>query len=409
MEDNLIESLPTNGELKEVPTISEAAPTIEPTVDAVPLGEATPELIAEASKSDSEEQVKTIGDEGTEETKIEDKKENTTEETKTIGDKKETDIKDTTEDIPTDEFKVPEDNKQDNTDNKVEPEKESNWIDAGRELGLDIKTDDFEEVKKAVQHKETTAYEKGKAEAAKIELEKYTPEAQKLIEFLNSDPNVSIEDFVNPLRELDTVLALDDEGIIRKDLELKGWDADKIDDRIELLDKNGALDNTAYELRKIVEGNKEVVKSRLVENKKFEAEQRQNDFVALAKKENEQIKSTIEKTELFMGKKLNKEVKDFLTNKWESGEYRKMMQTNPEVAVKSMLHHYLGEQAAKEIAKDSFQKGRDNIQEKLHNIEQIGNGGETSGRKQTKVTHDNHFGAWDEAMKSGEGLTAMPY
>lgn len=393
--DNIIEQMPASEALKEVITMDKAQPTIDATPEAaVSIGEATPELLKEVFK-ETTDTTKNIGDE-TKETISESKKEDT----KTIGDKQEN-KEETSEDDSTSEFKVPEDNKQDNTNNKEQQEEESSWIKAGKEIGVDLTADDFEEFKTKIQEKETASYEKGKAEAKKIELEKYTPEAQKLIEFLNSDPNVSVEDFVNPLKELDAVLSLDDEGIVRKDLELKGWDEDQIDNRIALLEKSESLDSTAYELRKLVEGNKEIVKNTLVEEKKEQVKQRQSEFLEEAKKENEQIKSAIEKTDSFMGKKLNKDVKDFLTKKWETGEYRKMMQINAEVAVKSMLHHYLGEQATKEIAKDSFQKGRDNIQEKLHNIEQIGNGGETSGKKAQKVNHTNHFGAWEEAMKNG--------
>lgn len=391
-----IESVDNAPELKDVPTIGEAAQAMEASSDAIPLGEATSEVIKEATKDETAEEVKSIGDETKTEITAEADKTEKTDETKTVSDTKDDD------DEPSSEFEVPKDT---TVPSDTNTEEETSWVKVGKEIGVDLKADDFEELKTAIQHKETAAFEKGKAEAAKIELEKFSPEAQKVIEFLNTDPNATIEDFVNPLRELDAVLALDDEGIVRKDLELKGWEADKIDDRIALLEKSEALDSTAYELRKIVESNKEQVKTTLTQNKKSEAEARQNAFIAEGKKENEQIKSTIEKTEVFMGKKLNKEVKDFLTKKWETGEYRKLMQSNPDVAVKSMLHYYLGEQAAKELTKESFQKGRDNIQEKLHNLEQIGNGGETSGRKVTKVTHENHFSAWEEAIKNGEGIT----
>lgn len=401
--ENTIETLSSAEQLKDTPSISEATPTIDKAETAIPLGEATPEIISEALKSETET-VKNIGDDK-KETATEDKKEDI----KAIGDKTQEVIKekevsniDDKEDSETIEFKVPEDSKSDNIQDK-EQEEESSWIKAGKEVGIELKADDFEEFKAGILNKETVAYEKGKAEASKIDLEKFTPEAQKLIEFLNSDPNASVDDFLNPLKEMDAVLALDNEGIVRKDLELKGWDSDQIDTRIALLDKGDALDSTAYELRKMVEGNKIVVKNTLVDNKKFEAEERRNQYLTESKKENEQIKSAIEKTDTFLDGKLNKEVKDFLYKKWETGEYRKLIQTNPEIAVKSMLNHYLGEQAAKGLKKESFQKGRDNIQEKLHNLEQIGNGGETSGRKETKKVHANPFDAWSEGLSEGLG------
>lgn len=330
------------------------------------------------------------------------------EEAKSVGDKVD-DKKEEQEEIKdeddSNEFKVPEDKDVDSKVDDKTAEEESSWLNVAKEIGIELKEDNFEEFKTKLAEKETTAYERGKSEASKIEINKFTPEAQKLIEFLNSDPNVSVEDFVNPLRELDSVLSLDDEGIIRKDLELKGWESEAIDKRIDLLEKQDALDSTAYELRKVVENNKEIVKNRLVEGKKADLEQKKSEYINQVKQENEQIKSSIDKTETFLEKKLPKDVKDFLYKKWETGEYRKLIQSNPDVAVKSMLHYYLGEQAAKELKKDAFQKGRDNIQEKLHNVEKIGNNGETSGRKVASKPSEGYFDIVVDAVRAGEPIS----
>lgn len=389
----MAENMEIDGGVENAPdatSISDAAPINQKLEDAIPLGEDIKEVI--------KDEVKDAGI--LDETKVD-----LIKDAKPVGEEVKEEInKEVKDEELTKEFKVPEDTSTDKTKDEV-AEEETSWLHVGKEIGIELKEDNFDEFKTKLQEKETAAYERGKAEVAQIEIGKFTPEAQKLIEFLNSDPILSVDDFVNPLKELDTVLALDDEGIIRKDLELKGWEPEAIDKRIDLLEKQEALDNTAYELRKMVENNKEIVKNRLVEGKKAELEERKSQYFAEVKKENEQIKTAIDKTDTFLDGKVNKEVKDFLYKKWETGEYRKLMQTNPDVAVKSMLHHYLGEQAAKELKKDAFQKGRDNIQEKLHNVDKIGNNGETSGRKVTAKPSEGYFDIIVDAVRAGEPIS----
>jgi hypothetical protein len=273
-------------------------------------------------------------------------------------------------------------------------ESESSWVDLGKDLGIEIKENSFEAYKEAFDKVRTDAIEAGKKEAARIELEKFTPEAQKAIEFLNANPEASINDFINPLKRIDEALSLDNESLLRADFVAKGWDADRIDERVQILSDNGTLESEAYVLRKDIENVRANTEMQLVEDAKAQGEYRRQQIQETQRKENESIIKVIQEVKTFMGFKVPDAAKQYLQKQWESGEVRKAFQSNPEEVVQFMLNKYIGKEAERELRKNQFQKGRDEIQSKLHNTKEL-NTTETSGRREPKQAAKAGAGAFD--------------
>lgn len=281
-------------------------------------------------------------------------------------------------------------------DEKLVPEEESTWVGTAKELGLDVKEDSFEAFKTTFQEKLKAEREAGKAEAQDIKLDAFTPEARRVIEFLNADPKNAIDNFIEPLKVYDNVLAMNDEAIIREDLRLKNWDADKIDEKIESLKQDEKLDVEAYELRKTVENLREQAKQDIVQDAIARKQQNEQLIKETLQKEIKSVSDELDKTTTFMGFKIPESAKQHIKKQWESGEIRKAFQSNPKDVVEFMLNKYLGKLASAELKKNEFQKGRDSIQSKLHNVKETGTQGSGRNDKKPIEKGGSSFDAWDK-------------
>jgi hypothetical protein len=289
-------------------------------------------------------------------------------------------------------------------------ESESTWSTLGKDLGIELKEDSYEAFKESIDTIKQQAREEGKAEASKIELEKLTPQAQKAIEYLNANPQNTIEDFINPLKRIDEVLVLDNESLLRKDFEARGWEADRIDEKMEILKDEGKLESEAYGLRKDLENVRATTESQIVEDAKNEAAARTTMLQQQYEKESKEVLNILAETKTFMGFKIPDNARQYIQKQWESGEVRKAFQSNSKDVVDFMLNKYLGQDALKELKKTSFQKGRDDIQGKLHNTKDLSNS-ETSGRREvsTKKVGAGAFDAWEEVDKDNATVDSNGY
>lgn len=289
-------------------------------------------------------------------------------------------------------------------------ESESTWSTLGKDLGIELKEDSFESFKESIDTIKAQAKEEGKAEATKLEMEKLTPQAQKAIEYLNANPQNTIEDFINPLKRIDEVLVLDNENLLRKDLEARGWEADRIEERISILTDEGKLESEAYGLRKELENVRATTEGQIVEDAKAEAAQRTTLLQQQYEKESKEVMNILAETKTFMGFKIPDNARQYIQKQWESGEVRKAFQSSSKDVVEFMLHKYLGQDALKELKKTSFQKGRDDIQGKLHNTKDLSNS-ETSGRREntSKKVGAGAFDAWEEVDKDNATVDSNGY
>jgi len=373
---------------KDVPTIAEKDPGEMPSdnQEAVPLDDPKaniPTNFFEEEQKKPEEKKDPVSDE---ETPLKEEEKPKIEDEKPEVDPK---VKKSDEEVEGFDFKIDELKKKE--EKEEQPDQEASWISLGKDLGLIVAKDDQETFLQAFNEEKKRIADDAKKEPLKLEIEKFDPKAQRIIEFVNSGGN--IDDFLTPLKPFDEVLSLDDEGIVKKDLELMNWDTEKIEDQLAILKEEGRLETKAYELRKIVENQKVNYEKQLVDAKKSEKESLQIKVKAEIDKENQNIKNHLEKTEEFLGFPLKKELREAIYNKWERGDYRKRFQNDPELVAKAMLFWELGEQAVNEIKKTAGQEGTKKVLEKLHKVPQAGDGG-TSRAKQPDIKSDNPFDAW---------------
>jgi len=277
-------------------------------------------------------------------------------------------------------------------------EEENSWATVAKDLGIEVKEDSFDSFKASIEERITKAREEGKAEAAKVDLEKFSPDAQRVIEFLNNDPQAKLDDFIAPLKAFDEVLALDNESILRSDLELKGLNAEEVETKIESLKESNMLDVEAKLLKNEVLSERANTEQQLIQEAKMRQFQVVEKGKAELKKENESIINAIKEVKTFMGFKIPDSAKQYLQKQWETGEVRKAFQSNPTEVVQFMLNKYIGQEALKELKKTQFQKGRDEIQGKLHNTKELSSF-EGSGRREKTVSKNQvgagGFDAWD--------------
>ena len=291
-------------------------------------------------------------------------------------------------------------------------EEENSWATVAKDLGIEVKEDSFDSFKASVEERIAKAVEEGKTQAAKIELEKFTPEAQKVVEFLNANPGAKIDDFIAPLKAFDEVLALDNESILAQDLELKGLSAEEVQTKIEAWKDANMLDVEAKLLKNEILAVRANTEQQLIADAKAQQVYRYQQDQAAIKQENESIINAIKEVKTFMGFKIPESAKQYIQKQWESGEVRKAFQSNPGEVVQFMLNKYIGQEALKELKKTQFQKGRDEIQSKLHNTKELSSS-EASGRREKTVSKTQvgagGFDAWDNIESDKPSVDSNGY
>lgn len=279
-------------------------------------------------------------------------------------------------------------------ENDFKEEKESTWKDVASELGITTEGNEvsFEDFKKSFETKLEEARKEGAAKATEINLEKYNSDARKLIEFLEAGGTV--DEFVEPLTAFKEILALDDESLVKKHYELSKWDSEKVEAEIESLKDSGSLEQKAYALRKNVENVMELEKQKIYDAKVDQAKQRKASISETQKKFDNSVKEILNKTEKFMGGKMNEKTLAPILKKLENGEYRRRLESDPTLYAKAILSLELGENVVKSLSKQRFEQGRESVQEVIHNTKKDEKKG--AGRtEQSKAKETGDFSAWE--------------
>lgn len=289
-----------------------------------------------------------------------------------------------------DGFDIPGEEKA--ADAAIKEETESTWKSLAKEsLGIELENDTFEgyneAVNKTIEAKVSTAKELAMAEAKKAVEDMFakTPEAKMALDFLNNKG--TLEEYVKPVAEIEKLQALTDAELVSKDLELRGWDADKIEMYIEDRIEKGKLDLDAYELRKILDTNKANITLERVEAQKEymqKEEQRIKDAVA---KDTTQVREALGKTKEFMDTPISDKHKNFVMQKYEKGEYHELFK-NPDTIAEFLLFKEFGKQGVERLKGKSFESGRETIAKKLHNVPPKSN----SGGVRTETQVKSHIG-----------------
>lgn len=257
-------------------------------------------------------------------------------------------------------------------------EEESDWIKVGKALGIEVEKDDFEEFQAKV---------KNRLDSKELDLSRYTPGQRRYIEAFNA--GLSEEEAFIPTIGYDKTLALDDEQLVRKSLELNGWEKPKIDQKIKILKDEAKLDLEAYELRISVKNARDqFVESEL----KARTEKKASDAIAAktaAEAETKSVLEAIDSFEEFEGVKLTKEQKADFKKKWLDGEYRKRFKDDPKFVAKSILSTELSTKAVTkaktDASKSTAKEVKSELKRKFHNLQDL-----PSNKGGSKIVPDNN-------------------
>lgn len=298
------------------------------------------------------------------------------------------------EEVATDEsaeFKLPDEKEEEKLAPTTEQEAESSWKELAKPLGIELAEDTYEAyttaVNNTIEAKVATAKELAMVDAQKAVEEKFakTPEAKQLLEFLNN--NGTFEEYIKPTAEIEKLQALSDSELVAKDLELRGWDSDKIDSYIEDRIEKGKLDLDAYELRKILDTNKANITQERVAAQKEYVQKEQLRVKEAMEKDTNQIREALGKTNEFMDTKIGDKHKNFVMQKYEKGEYQELFK-NPEAVAEFLLYKEFGKQGIENLKGKSFQNGKETIAKKLHNVPPKSN----AGGKRIETQVKSHIG-----------------
>jgi len=158
---------------------------------------------------------------------------------------------------------------------------EATWIDMSTALELEAPEEDsFDGFKSAYQKKldavKAEAREEGKKEYTE-KIAAMSPEAKALFDFLLIEGN-TVKDFMQPTRQIDEYLAMDDEALIRADLKARNYDEEMINAKLDELKLDNKTKIHAYDIRKTLEVIRAKKEEQIVSNARaaLQAKERQS-------------------------------------------------------------------------------------------------------------------------------------
>lgn len=247
---------------------------------------------------------------------------------------------------------------------------EGTWAAIFQAKGLDL-PEGFAEDKglDLLIDKVVEPYKKEAAEAKTITFDTITsklkPETATALKLL--EMGYTEDKLFAPTREIQEVLKLEDAALIRKDLELKGYPSDVVDHKMESFASEPArqkleADALRIELQHV---EKQIINQR---NNLVQQYEQRKEQASLAQKNQDiaQFKTALDTASTFMGIPVSKDIKDALFRKFSNGEYENLI--TPQNKVELILHKELGQKVLKHLQNTAFQKGKDQIAEKLTNI-----------------------------------------
>lgn len=272
-------------------------------------------------------------------------------------------------------------------------EADQSWMALAKVRGVEITEDSFEAYNKALDEKfvadTTLKVEEAKKEARELELSKLPVEAVVIIEGVKE--GFSIEEILEPKREIQKLKALSDADLIAKDCELKGWPQNIIDKHIADLTEADKLDVTAQPLRDILNANEETIAKRQLEQITQLKQSRAATELKVRKDEAVEIKNTLTSMKTFLDLPIHDSVVNRVMQKWENNEYQEAFK-DPKVVAEFLMYKEFGEKGVKSLKQREYERGRDEKASKLHNIPPLGNvGGKHTSTGAVKA--EGNFGA----------------
>jgi hypothetical protein len=226
-------------------------------------------------------------------------------------------------------------------------------------------------------------------------LNQFDEKARDVVEFL--DNGGDIEEFVNPTREVDSYLALNDEELLRLDLKFRGHDDSVIEQKIAKWIENDIIDDKASDVRDALNEQKEVLVSEFSAEQKALRDARVQQKQAIEAKKIVDIENALKKVDTFMGGTITDKHREFVANQYKSGKTRGILDNPTEIA-EFLLYKTFSKQALKEVIKTEFQNGSDKIRDTVMNIPpELKKAGGSRTSVDNTPKKDGDFSAWEGA------------
>lgn len=325
-----------------------------------------------------------------EEVKTENKPEEVVESEIKLDEEKPSEIKEEVKENPKEEVKEekPVEDILTLDDEKAEVESENGYIEYAKSKGIELTEDSIEAYEKAILE----PLQKQLAEVDTKKMEDYfhnlDPKTRMEIELQQT--GMTLEEINAPLENIAKYRSLSAVELYREDLtakieqvrDLTETDKAWIDAEIEKKVESGDIDHEAARIKLDLDAiEKSIVSQRQEIIEKYKAN-KDNYTAQKSKEQTESVIKSLNEIKDFMGSPLAPETVKGLTERFNNGRYDQVF-NDPTMKAKFIAFVELGEKAIKNIEAKSYNKGKLEMANKLHNTPPKTSGGAGTSMTQT--------------------------
>lgn len=280
-----------------------------------------------------------------------------------------------------------------------EEKKDETWSDIGNELDIEVSGKDFSDFKEGLEKKIDSVKEETKSDVLSELKEDPTSlmdeldEQSKLI-FQYSLKGGKIADLLTPTKQLDDLLVMSNEDLVKAEYEGQGLSETEAQDKVQSLVDNGEIETQAKILRnQLVQAREGAIEKAINEyNDIIESEE--IDSEAQEQEADKLFRDELTSRQDLHGVKLEQEHKDYVTKMWNEGKVHELF-NDPKAVVDFMLEQTFGEQIRKRQSEIAYNKGRDETKKAMHEIPPTD--GATTSRSEVKPSSEKEgFEKWDD-------------
>lgn len=243
-------------------------------------------------------------------------------------------------------------------------------IAKGHEVPVDYNEDNgFELFSQLEEAKWTSEIEKAKTEAQEAVLSTLKPELRAAIELANAMPDMTLEQILTPTLEIDNLLKLDKEELVRKEIEASNpnFTPEEVDVKMQQIRDANQIDVMNSMVRKGLEKDRVTIQEFQKQKiNDYQAKQQQLK-VADNQKQIEQINKVLDRDLTYLDKKLTDIDRQYLRKKIDEGYINELL-NNPEKLVNAMLHDQFYTKGIASYKNRVREQALVELKQKQHNI-----------------------------------------
>lgn len=243
---------------------------------------------------------------------------------------------------------------------------ENLWVDTAKSIfGIEAPENSYEGFINAAQAAIEQAELRGKETTIEKELASLPVEAQ--VDFLLLREGYTREQINEPTKDIDTLLAMSNIDLVKRDLELQGMSEGLIEKEIELLTEKGIIDHEAEKLKLVLHN----ARNSVLEERQQLAQQVATNYEAKLYAERqaqaELMSNAFNTVKDFMGQPINENARKQLAQRYAEGQYESIF-NDPVKKAEFIMYYHFGEQAAKNIRNKALEEGREKVTKHLSNV-----------------------------------------